>query len=218
MSSIDERCALLHGLMNALPRSRYPFEEKALPLNGIYVIFEKGERSHGADRMVRVGTHTGNDQLRSRLMQHFATENKDRSIFRKNIGRAIINRDGDVALLAMWEKDRTTRKGKEESKGFDMEAIAVVEGKVSRYMRENLSFAAFRVDGKDERLALESKLISTVSLCKTCGPSQPWLGRFYTKQKIRESGLWLVNELGKEPLSDGELEGLEKRLGTGAYK
>ena len=39
------------------------------------------------DRIVRIGTHTGENQLRSRLMQHFVKENKNRSIFRKNIGR-----------------------------------------------------------------------------------------------------------------------------------
>jgi len=31
----------------------------------------------------------------SRLLQHFVMENKDRSIFRKNIGRALLARAGD---------------------------------------------------------------------------------------------------------------------------
>jgi hypothetical protein len=64
-------------------------------VNGIYVLFERGEECHDGGRIVRVGTHTGDGQLRSRMLQHFVNENKDRSIFRKNIGRALLNRDRD---------------------------------------------------------------------------------------------------------------------------
>ena len=56
------------------------------------VLFETGELAHGADRIVWVGTHTGSNEMPSRLKQHFLKENKDRSIFRKNIGRALLNR------------------------------------------------------------------------------------------------------------------------------
>ena len=78
-------------------RSRLGFSDgfTNVPLNGIYLLYERGELGHGADRIVRVGTHTGKNQLVSRLKQHFVHENKDRSIFRKNIGRAILNRQQD---------------------------------------------------------------------------------------------------------------------------
>ncbi len=213
MDNTDGRCASLHALFNSLERFRYPFDESKIPLNGIYVFFEKGETSHGADRIVRIGTHNGQDQLRSRLVQHLVNENKDRSIFRKNIGRAIISKSGNAKLLEMWEKDRTTRKGKAESASFDLDAIIQIEKQVSDYMRSNLSFVVFEVKKKEERLFLESRLISTVSLCGSCKPSPGWLGNFSPKPKIRESGLWLVNELYKAPLSDTELEELKVRLG-----
>jgi len=74
---------------------RFPFCEDQIPLNGIYILFEKGELAHNTDRIVRIGTHTGINQLRSRLKQHFIVENKDRSIFRKNIGRALLNKNHD---------------------------------------------------------------------------------------------------------------------------
>ncbi len=54
-----------------------------------------------------VGTHTGVDQLQSRIKQHFILENKDRSILRKNIGRAILNRNDDP-FLRLWNLDLTS--------------------------------------------------------------------------------------------------------------
>lgn len=53
-----------------------PFDDKQIPKNGIYIIFENGETIQGMARIVRVGTHTGNNQLRSRLKQHFINKNK----------------------------------------------------------------------------------------------------------------------------------------------
>ncbi len=75
----------LHQLFNGQRRFSFPFKEfkKEIPKNGIYIIFENGEKYNGFDRIVRVGTHTGNSQLRSRLNQHFVKENKNRSIFKK---------------------------------------------------------------------------------------------------------------------------------------
>lgn len=105
-------CEALHEWANSLPALRFPFADATIPLNGIYVLFEHGEVAHGTNRIVRVGTHTGTGQLRSRLRQHFLVENKDRSIFRKNIGRALLNRDHDP-FLPIWELDRTSRLARE---------------------------------------------------------------------------------------------------------
>ncbi len=85
-----------------------------------------------------------------------------------------------------------------------------VEKKISDYMQKNFFFAVIKIDDKDKRLSLESKIISTVSLCKECGPSKNWLGLSSPKEKIRESGLWLVNELYKEPLSETDIGELQK--------
>ena len=104
-------CAEFHGLAQGGTRHAFPFDPASLPLNGIYVLFEDGEQGHGGDRIVRVGTHTGDRQLPSRLMQHFVHENKDRSIFRKNIGRALLNKSADP-YLAEWQHDRTSRAGR----------------------------------------------------------------------------------------------------------
>lgn len=59
----------------------FPFNEKEIPNNGIYILFEKGETGHLTNRIVKIGSHTGVNQLPARLNQHFIKENKDRSIF-----------------------------------------------------------------------------------------------------------------------------------------
>jgi len=204
------KCKKLHKLLSSLPRFRFPFDESKIPKNGIYILFEKTEKAHGTDGIVRIGTHTGKDQLRSRLKQHFLNENKDRSIFRKNIGRALLNKNKD-SFLKFWELDLTTRKNRETySKIVDFEKQKQVEKQVSKIIQNNFSFTVFEVKDKKERLKLESKLISTISLCKDCRPSKNWLGNFSPKQKIRQSGLWNVNELYKQELGDEELELLLK--------
>lgn len=83
---------------------------------------------------------------------------------------------------------------------------------MTAYLRERLSFFVFRVDEKSERLTLESRMISTLSHCEDCAPSAKWLGRHSPKQRIRESGLWLVNELDKQPLSSEEVARLAALL------
>ena len=203
-------CEALHGWANSLPVFRFPFDVNQIPLNGIYILFEKGEIAHGTNRIVRIGTHTGSNQLPSRLRQHFLIENKDRSIFRKNIGRALLNRDHDP-FLPLWELDRTSRRMRDQHGGIDLDRQGAIENAVSDYMRNHFSFAVVRIDEKTERLGLESKMISTVSLDDACQPSPQWLGLSSPKKKIRESGLWVINELYKEPLTFGDLERLSSR-------
>ena len=106
-------CENVHHLFSKIQRYSFPFYENTIPKNGIYILFEKGEVAHDTDRIVRIGTHTGDNQLRSRLKQHFVKENKDRSIFRKNIGRALLSKVNN-SFLEQWEWDLTTRANKEK--------------------------------------------------------------------------------------------------------
>lgn len=199
-------CSDLHSLARRGKDHSFPFDRARLPLNGIYLLFETGEEAHGGHRIVRVGTHTGNDQLPSRLVQHFANENKDRSIFRKNIGRALLNKARDP-FLAEWELDRTSRASRDRhSVEHQTAKRQAVESDVTKYLHGHFRFVVFRVDDKSDRLTLESRIISTVSRCEACRPSDRWLGLSSPKEKIRQSGLWLVNELYKEPLTQADLQ------------
>lgn len=212
---MSEICASLHRLFHKLERFSFPFAIDQIPRNGIYILFEAGEKAHGADRIVRVGTHTGNDQLRSRLQQHFVKENKDRSIFRKHIGRALLNRAGDP-FLQQWNWDLTTRRAKDAYGSLlDRHKQELVERQVSVYIQASFSFVVFEVADKSERLSLEAKVISTISWCDECKPSIAWLGLHSPEEKIRQSGLWLVNELYKEPLSEQEFMALRNMIERG---
>ncbi len=198
-------CQALHQWARRKKRYKFPFSVAEIPKDGIYLLFERGERAHGGGRLVRAGTHTGRGQLLSRLLQHFAGENKDRSIFRKNIGRALLCKTKDP-YLAAWELDCTPAAARKKyAKLIDPAKQAQVERRVSAYMRGAFSFVFVPVAAKAKRLSLESRIISTLSHCPECGPSRGWLGRYSPKLKIRESGLWLVNELYKKPLSQADL-------------
>ena len=203
----------LHCLLNKKERFTFPFDKFKLPKNGIYIIFEKGESFGKMDRIVRIGTHTGENQLRSRLMQHFVKENKNRSIFRKNIGRAFLHKE-QHPYAEKWEYDTTSREGKEKySKLLDIDFEKALEKRISDYIHQNLSFVVFEVKTKEERLFWESRIIATLSnagKAREIVPSENWLGNSSPKECIPESGLWLVNELYKQGLSEEEFENLKK--------
>lgn len=210
-------CEEIHRLFNNLKQYKFPFDKNEIPKNGIYILFEKGETIGEYKRIVRVGTHTGNNQLPSRLKQHFVKENKDRSIFRKNIGRALLNVDKDE-FITQWELDLTTRVNKENfSSQVDFEKQKRIEKRVTEYIQNNFSFAVFEVLEKEQRLRIESRIISTVSNCTNCKPSENWLGLSSPKQKIRDSGLWLVNELWKQSLSEKEMAEVIKIVESTTY-
>ena len=206
---MSDICALLHQSLADCDRHYFPFEKRLIPPNGIYVLYEVDEIGHGADRIVRIGTHTGEAQLQPRLQQHFMKENKDRSIFRKNIGRALLAKKGD-SFLEDWNIDLTTRKARERyAANIDKEKLKAIEVKVTDYIQRSFSFVVAPIQDKNMRLMIESKLISTVSWCNSCQSSPAWLGQHSPKEKIQRSGLWLVNELYKEPMSDKDLKSFQ---------
>jgi hypothetical protein len=200
----------LHHFSNSLERKKF-FDKSEIPLNGVYLLYEEGEKGHGTDRIVRVGTHTGVNNFPSRLDEHFIKENKDRSIFRKNIGRAILNKTNDD-YLKVWNlkspkaKDKHLHAANEKRK-------AKTESFISVYFKEKISFVVLREDEKKKRLELKSKIISTISQCRECKASPKWMGLNSPIEKIRESGLWQVQHLNKEQFTKNEIETFIKKYG-----
>lgn len=204
----------LHQIFNEQKRYSFPFEYfiNEIPKNGIYIIFENGEKYKNLDRIVRVGTHTGNNQLRSRLNQHFIKENKNRSIFRKNIGRCFLNKENHP-YLRLWELDITSRAEKDKNlKLLDLDFEKKIEQRISNYVQTNLSFCVFQIDTKEDRLFWESKIVSTLAKATDIKSSENWLGNHSTKDKIKLSGLWQVNELYKASLTESELDKLKNKI------
>jgi hypothetical protein len=201
---MTDACNYLHDALSRLPRLKREDLSK-VPLNGVYVLFEKGERGHGVDRIVRIGTHRGQNNLAPRIREHLYTPNKDRSIFRKHVGRCLLARAEDT-FLAQWEIDLTTKASREMNvQNIDRFRLQEVENEVTRYIIDNFSFAALSFDEQSERLHVENCLLSTIFHCQDCGPSDNWLGKSHPKSAIiRNSGLWNVQGLTGKVLSVGE--------------
>jgi hypothetical protein len=99
-------CEWLHEAFEQLPLFAYPYQPECIPPNGLYFLYESREHCTigGTDlpRITRVGTHVGQANLPDRLAQHYMLDERrmifgsdhpkpaDRSIFRKNVGRASV--------------------------------------------------------------------------------------------------------------------------------
>jgi len=210
--NIEELCSRVHQAIRCRPLYEFPAADKGVPKNGIYFLFEKGETGHAGRRIVRVGSHTGQRNLAHRLVEH-TTANKDRSIFRKNIGRALLNRDKDP-FLKQWNWDLTKRDDRERfAPLLDKARQNAVEESVTAWIVDRLSYTCISVDDQEERLALEKALIATVAQCEACTSSAGWLGRHSPVESIGLSGLWLKQHLRGILLSDQQIIRLETICG-----
>lgn len=197
-------CVRLHSLLTRLPRYTWEQIDRIPFSNGIYILFEKGELYQGMERIVRVGTHTAPNRLKRRLQDHFIQENHDGSIFRKNIGKAILNAYQDP-YLAVWTLDTSKAENKQY---LDPVKNKDTEQRVSKYLREHFTFTAFPVDTSQERLRLEEAIIATLSHATDFGPCSRWSGQYSPEPEIRESGLWLKQGLTGTPMTEPEYQRL----------
>ena len=226
---MSELCRWLHDQLSQLPMFRFPFHVDDLPQNGIYFFYEEGEvGGHGSDepRIVRIGSHRGQGNLRSRISETYLLDERrlgfgpdnakpaDRSIFRKNLGRALLNRAGDD-YLKIWEIDFTTRRNRDRFRQLrDMEEELRLEESISRLLRDWFSFRVIAAHNQTERRELEKRLIGTVANCELCKPSQNWLGRFSPEPKIRVGNLWQVQHIKGHPVSASDKEGVLRAINS----
>lgn len=165
---MSEICTKLHASLRGRPVFSFPFQDSDLCRDGIYVLFERGERAHGGQRIVRIGTHTGDGNLCARLHEHFLNPNKDRSIFRKNIGRAILNKEKDP-FLKYWNTDRTSRADRAKiAKELDIARQADVERRVTAYIREMFTFCVIEATTKIQRRRWEDADCDRRSMLHLC--------------------------------------------------
>jgi len=229
VTKMSEECKWLHEILEELPLIKYPFRLELLPLNGVYFFYEEGEVwGHGGEklRIVRIGTHKGNN-FRNRIAEHFLINEKkmsfdrnnpkpsDRSIFRKNIGRALLNKNKDP-YLKIWEIDFLPRANRDKYSDLrDIEKEKSIEKQITEILRNNFFFRFVIIENEDGRIGskgLESKLIGTVSRCTMCKPSMNWLGNYSPKKQIRTSGLWLIQHLNAEGITEEDIPVIEKLI------
>ena len=202
-------CSELHEIVQRQRRTRMTEQFREIPADGIYFFFENKEDGHGGERITQIGGHTGAGKLAARLAEHLRP-NKDRSILRKNIGRALLNRDKDP-FLDLWNLDLTTRAQRaNNAHRVAKSKLEEVEDQVSKHIAESFSSVVLGCASLNDALRLKKLSIGSVSQCSTCSPSQNWLGTFSPKEKIRRSGLWQEIGLFKAPLQPQDFDGLRK--------
>ncbi|MCX5814155.1 MAG: hypothetical protein NT178_16670 [Proteobacteria bacterium] len=240
---MSKNCKWLHEQLERLPLMKYPIEHEHrfynpfglhyLPENGIYFFYENGESwGHGGDkpRIVRIGSHKQGN-FRKRIMQHYFFDDRkmnfdkskpsDRSIFRKNIGRALLWRDGDE-YVSLWEKDFTKISNRDVFGHIrDIEKEKAIESKITEIVKNRFSFRFIQIDDEAARIGkdgLEKALIGTIAGCKCCNPSDNWLGNHSPVDKIRDSGLWLVQYLNSKEINETQKEVVRKAIRKGSVK
>lgn len=196
----------LHKLFNSYKVFDYSNIDEVEYENGIYIMFEYGELYGNLNRITRVGTHDKPNRLKKRLKDHFRSKNKDGSIFRKNIGRAILNKSNDN-YLDVWNKDTYHY---ENRKYVNKKKQLEIEEEVSEYINNNIRFTVIKVDDDKLRLRLEKAIIATINKDDLFYSSENWLGNYSPENEIKESGLWLKIGLEDEIITEKELNYIEK--------
>ncbi len=204
----------LTELFNQVARHSFPYEEKDMPPNGIYVMFEAGEKHNALDRVVRIGSHIGQNRLFERINEHYIGHDHRDSIFRKHLGRCFLTIDKETNYIGCW--DLKIKKTKDKAKNlnrinWDLEEK--YENKITAYIRSKLSFILIP-DLIDERmrLRLERGLIATFAQENEKTISENWIGKYHPDHKIFTSGLWNIHHVNATPLTDTEVTHIVERL------
>lgn len=103
-------------------------------------------------RIVRIGTHKENN-FKTRISEHFLlnesrmkfthmnSKPSDRSIFRKNIGRALLNKQRDSDYLKVWETDFTSNINRvRQSYLRNIDKEREIESQITEVLRQRFYF------------------------------------------------------------------------------
>ena len=180
------------------------------PERGVYLFFSSEETRDASDRLrvTRVGTHavsTGSGtSLWNRLRTHRGANrgsyegggNHRGSVFRKQVGRAMIERDGLGGEYPHWGEGSTADRERRL-------AELAHERRVSEYIRD-LPFLWVDVDDEpgpeSDRAYIERNAIALVSNYEKAAVdarSDEWLGLESPRDEIAASGLWNITHVRK---------------------
>lgn len=204
----------LTKLFNQAKRYKYPFNASEISKNGIYIMFEKGETHFDYDRVVRIGSHTGQNRLFDRIAEHYIGDDHRDSIFRKHLGRCFLTIDKRIDYIKCWDLKIKKREEKAKNLGkINWELEAKYENKVTDYIKNNFSFTIIpNLTDVVKRIRLEEGLIATFAQAKGKTISVNWLGKFHPDSKISNSGLWNIQGINGVPLTDEEIVYIEGKM------
>jgi len=181
------------------------------PDRGVYLFFASDEHRDAADqlRLTRIGTHAVSEgsstSLWDRLRTHRGAErgtyegggNHRGSVFRKRVGEAFVERDGQHDEYPHWGEGSSAKRDRRLD---ELE----MERRVSDYLRD-LPFLWLNVDdepsAESQRASIERNTIALLSNYQReaiDARSDNWLGHYSRSEKIRDAGLWNVNHVDEE--------------------
>lgn len=189
------------------------------PEKGIYYFFEKNEiRENGNAKIVRVGTHAVSKGSKTkyweRLRQHKGTKtgtgNHRGSVFRKLIGKSLINKNNLNAEFPDWGKNKADKSTKLKEKKLELQVSEIIG---------EMDFLTLYVPGQSDknnmRAYIETNSIALLSNRnkpeKIDLPSEKWLGNYSEHNHVLESGLWNSDDTEKT-YDPNFLEKLEKLI------
>jgi hypothetical protein len=161
-----------------------------LPLNGIYFFFEKEQKiwlvSREFDRVVRIGINEKPNNFGKRIREHYKG-NIEGSVFRENIGWALLERHG-YKPKNLYETKANYKK---------QCSCGPIETLISKYFSEALTFKAFAI--QYEKLVEYEKILTMAF--SIYYQYKMWMGELNIKNwlglysysrgdKIKKSGLW----------------------------
>ena len=211
ISDLDRLYALLDRLEAAVGGKRRLADctgHVDWPERGVYFFFASDETRDATDqlRLTRVGTHAvssgSGTTLWNRLRTHRGANrgsyegggNHRGSVFRKHVGRAMIERDGLSDEYPHWGEGSTADRERR------LEELSH-ERRVSEYVRD-LPFLWVDVDDEpgpeSDRAYVERNAIALVSNYEKEAidrRSDGWLGRDSPRGEIAASGLWNIDHV-----------------------
>lgn len=181
------------------------------PDRGVYFFFATDETRDATDqlRLTRIGTHAvssgSGTTLWNRLRTHRGANrgsyegggNHRGSVFRKHVGRAMIEREGLGDEYPHWGAGSTADRERRL-------AELAHERRVSEYVRD-LPFLWVDIDDEpgpeSDRASVERNAIALVSNYEKEAidrRSDEWLGRSSPRDKVAASGLWNIDHVEEQ--------------------
>lgn len=158
--------------------------------------------SGSGPRIVRVGTHAlkhgSGTRLWTRLSQHKGQlrsggGNHRGSVFRRHVGRALIERDG--LDFPTWDNrsEAASPEVRNSERPLEMAVSNTIRGMPFLWLAVEDEPGPTSLRGYIERNAIA--LISNYAKPPIDPPSPSWLGHHCNREKIRRSGMWNSNHV-----------------------